>query len=108
MARFGVAVPILSFTALWSPGAGGDDGTVGGGEAPAVELHCVQTTAIQQYSLDPALCSEGGAGGAGSAQGAWGGAGRHGAHCWLGQGRLPVLLGCVLQQQGAVPCPRAG
>lgn len=57
VARFGVAVPILSFTALWNPGAA--ESEAGGGESPAVELHCVQTTAIQQYSLDPALCSEG-------------------------------------------------
>lgn len=64
VARFGVAVPILSFTALWSPGAA--DGEASGGEAPVVELHCVQTTAIQQYSLDPALCSEG------SSAGGWG------------------------------------
>ena len=54
VARFGVAVPILSFTALWSPEAGD------AGEAPVVELNCVQTTAIQQYSLDPALCCEAG------------------------------------------------
>lgn len=65
VARFGVAVPILSFTALWSPGSA--DGEANGSEAPTVELHCVQTTAIQQYSLDPALCSEGSsAGGRGS------------------------------------------
>lgn len=53
-ARFGVAVPILSFTAAWNP-AGGEQH-----DAPSVELTCVQTTAIQQYSLDPALCYDGG------------------------------------------------
>lgn len=45
-----MAVPILSFTALWNP-AGGEQG-----DSPLVELNCVQTTAVQQYSLDPALC----------------------------------------------------
>ena len=47
VARFVVAVPILSFQALWTPEA----------EPPGmVELSCVQTTAIQQYSLDPGAC----------------------------------------------------
>jgi len=56
VARFGVAVPILSFTALWNP-AGGEQH-----DTPAVELHCVQTTAVQQYSLDPRLCYAGDSG----------------------------------------------
>ena len=48
VARFGVAVPILSFATLWNPS--------GGEGNQHVELNCVQTTAVQQYSLDPALC----------------------------------------------------
>lgn len=60
-AQFGVAVPILSFTALWAPDA----------EPPAVELNCVQTTAVQQYSLDPEACrpAEGGGEAVGEAAG---------------------------------------
>lgn len=65
VARFGVAVPILSFTAAWNSSGGFADGGGGGDEGgegePAVELNCVQTTAIQQYSLDPALCYDAGA-----------------------------------------------
>lgn len=61
VARFGVAVPILSFTAAWSEdggaGGGADGADAGEGGGAAVELTCVQTTAIQQYSLDPARCS---------------------------------------------------
>ena len=49
-ARFGVALPILSFAAHWNPV--GDEQ----GDTPLVELTCVQTSAIQQYSLDPRLC----------------------------------------------------
>jgi hypothetical protein len=49
-ARFGVALPILSFAAHWNP-VGGEQG-----DTPLVELTCVQTSAIQQYSLDPRLC----------------------------------------------------
>lgn len=64
IARFGVAVPVLNFTALWAP-AGQEDGSgSGGGEeggaAGAVELFCVQTTAVQLYKLDPELCRPGG------------------------------------------------
>jgi hypothetical protein len=49
VARFHVGLPVISFTAFWNPTAG-DDGMV--------ELNCVQTEAIQQYMLDPALCYE--------------------------------------------------
>ena len=48
LARFKIGLSILNFTALWNPDAG---------EEGAVELNCVQTEAIQQYFLDPALCS---------------------------------------------------
>lgn len=63
IARFGVAVPILSFTAAWSPTPAAGDGGGEQQDAPHVELHCVQTTAIQQYSLDPQLCYDGTAAG---------------------------------------------
>lgn len=48
LARFKVGLPVLNFSAMWNP----DEGVEG-----AVELNCVQTEAIQQYFLDPGLCS---------------------------------------------------
>lgn len=66
-ARFGVAVPILSFTAAWNPSAGEQHDT------PMVELTCVQTTAIQQYTIDPALCYDGGGAWLAMLAGVWGG-----------------------------------
>lgn len=56
IASFKVAVPVINFTTLWKPGGEGGDG----GEAGAVDLFCVQTTAVQQYSLNPELCRPGG------------------------------------------------
>lgn len=57
LARFKVGLPVLNFTALWNPDASDEDG--------AVELNCVQTEAVQQYFLDPALCSIAGVGSGG-------------------------------------------
>lgn len=48
LARFRVGLPILNFTAIWNPDQG---------EEGAVEIDCVQTEAVQQYFLDPRLCS---------------------------------------------------
>jgi hypothetical protein len=47
LARFRVGLPILNFFAAWDPDAR---------EEGAVEVNCVQTEAVQQYFLDPALC----------------------------------------------------
>lgn len=49
LARFKVGLPILNFTAVWNPDRG---------EEGAVEIDCIQTEAVQQYFLDPTLCSE--------------------------------------------------
>ena len=38
--------------ATWNDAGGTDEG----GDAPSVDLWCVQTTAIQQYTLDPEAC----------------------------------------------------
>lgn len=49
-ARFRVSMPVLNFFAMWNPDAEqvGDEG--------AIELNCVQTEAVQQYFVDPAMC----------------------------------------------------
>jgi hypothetical protein len=61
IARFGVAVPVLNFTACWTPGEGAGGGAGGGEEGDVVQLFCVQTTAVQMYRLDPQHCRAGGA-----------------------------------------------
>ena len=47
-AEFAVTMPILSLTGAWARGAGGAGGNL--------QLFCVQTQAIQQYSLDAERC----------------------------------------------------
>jgi enhancer of mRNA-decapping protein 4 len=63
LARFKVGLPILNFTAVWNPDQG---------EEGAVEIDCVQTEAVQQYFLDPKLCSVEGSGAAAAAAAAAG------------------------------------
>ncbi|GAB4815042.1 hypothetical protein N2152v2_002088 [Parachlorella kessleri] len=64
ISRFGVGVPVLSFAACWAPGedqiangAGGGGGEEGGEDA--VQLFCMQTTAVQMYRLELDLCRQG-------------------------------------------------
>lgn len=47
LARFSVSYPILSVTALQ---------TVPGSSAEPIQLYCVQTEAIQQYTVHPSMC----------------------------------------------------
>jgi hypothetical protein len=47
LASFTVAQPILSCTAVLEPAGG----------RPAVQLYCIQTEAIQQYTVDPEACA---------------------------------------------------
>jgi hypothetical protein len=51
-ARFKVGMPVINFSAHWDPDRAEafEDG--------AVELTCVQADAVQQYLIDPALCSD--------------------------------------------------
>lgn len=51
LAEFKVNLPVVSLQACTSPLPGGHDGEV------LVQLYCIQTSAIQQYEIEPAICS---------------------------------------------------
>lgn len=51
LAEFVVNLPMISLQACTSPLPGGQDGEV------LVQLYCIQISAIQQYEIEPALCS---------------------------------------------------